>query len=356
MFFNYKNCTFSLSGVDILATNVNMSIDTKNSPVYNENFKKNSYSYVAEDTVDTTFSISYYLTGKDFVKEYLLGSNSEQGISGNFGGFYFNSGFITSYSIDGSPDSLAKADLEIKVFEPIKGSFEATAPSNKNEITPLNFSNFYLSGSANGTNFDSNTYNFLSFRYQYQREVSKYIKEENVIFNESGRAYFGKRSQQLSFFIENYDMSLPASGIPCSFYLSLFTGVNPLDTLAFSGILSSKKISLDAQGYAKSEFSLSQDFSHFKPAITSFSPAAIRPGASVTILGQNFINVKNVYFGNEKAPSFSVSSSSQIIATSPSSINSRSLITIETEETSSSSIVSFIPSVSKSSILLRQPT
>ena len=355
MFFNYKNCAFSLSGIDILATNVNMSIDTKNSPVYNEDYKKNSYSYAPEDTTDTTFSISYYLTGKDFVKEYLLGANSEQGISGNFGGFYFNSGFITSYSIDGSPDSLAKADLELKVFEPIKGSFQAATPSNKNEIVPLNFSNFYLSGYSNGSSFDSNGYSFLSFRYQYQREITKYIREESSIFNESGRAYFGKRSQQINFVLDNYDMSLPASGVPCSFSLSLLTGSNPIDTLSFSGILSSKKISLDAQGYAKSEFSLNQDFSHFQPIITTFSPAVIKPNTNVTILGQNFINVKNVYFGNEKASSFSVNSTSQITAVSPSTINSRSLITIETEETSFSSIVSFIPSVALNNIKVSPP-
>lgn len=355
MFFNYKNCTFSLSGIDILATNVNMSIDTKNSPVYKEDFKKNSYSYAPEDTADTVFSISYYLTGKDFVKEYLLGSNSEQGISGNFGGFYFNSGFISSYSLDGSPDTLAKVNLELKVFEPIKGSFVASSPSNKTEIVPLNFSNFYLSGYANGSSFDSNGYSFLSFQYQYQREITKYLKEENPTFNESGRAYFGKRSQQLNFVLDNYDMSLPASGVLCSFSLSLLTGANALDTLSFSGILSSKKISLDAQGYAKSEFSLNQDFSHFQPTISSFSPAVVKPNTNVTILGQNFINIKNVYFGNDKAASFTVNSISQITAVSPSNINSKSLITIETEETSSSSIVSFIPSVLLSNIKVSPP-
>ena len=62
MFFNYKNCPFKLSGVDILATNVNMSLDSSNTPVYNEEFKKNSYTYAPEDTVDTNFSIIFIVS------------------------------------------------------------------------------------------------------------------------------------------------------------------------------------------------------------------------------------------------------------------------------------------------------
>lgn len=354
MFFNYKNCSFKLSGVDILATNVNMSLDTSNTPVYNEEFKKNSYSYAPENTTDTTFSVSYYLTGKDFVKEYLLGANSEQGISGNFGGLYFNSGYITSYSINGGPDSLAKVDLDIKVFEPLKGQFSVTPPINQNEITPLNFSNFYLSGNANNVKFDSNTYSFLSFNYRYQRDVEKYLKEESVEFDNTSRAYLGKRNQSLSFTLDNYDLSLPSSGVPCSFYLSLLTGASPLDTLAFSGIISSKRVSLDAQGYAKAEFSLRQDFSHFKPLITDFTPRVILPGATMTINGKNFINVQKVFFGNTLASSFNVASTDLITAVAPSSLKGASVITIETEETSSSSVFNFRTSVSKEDIRLAQ--
>jgi len=345
MFFNYKNCTFSFSGIDILASNVNMSLDTSNTPVYNEEFKKNSYSYVAEDTVDTNFSISYYLTGKDFVKEYLLGASSEQGISGNFCGLYFENGYITNYSIKGSPDSLAKVDVEVKVFEPLKGAFSATAPINRPEFTPLNFSSFYLSGNLDGTPFDSNGYNFTNFNYQYQREVQKYNKEESSVFDQSGRAYLGKRSQSLSFEIDNFNYSLPYSGVPCSFYISLLTGSQPLDTLSFAGIVSSKRSSVEAQGYIRSEFSLRQDFSHFKPVITDFTPRVILPGATVTINGSNFINVKKIFFGNTEATSFNPVSTSLITAVAPISLKGAAAILIDTEETSSSSIFNFKTSV-----------
>ena len=352
MFFNYKNCTFSLSGVDVLASNVNMSLDSSNTPVYNEEFKKNSYSYAAEDTVDTTFSVSYYLTGKDFVKEYLLGANSEQGISGNFCGLYFQSGYITNYSIKGSPDALAKVDVEIKVFEPLKGAFSATTPINRAEFAPLNFSSFYLSGNLDGVPFDSNGYSFTNFSYQYQREVQKYNKEGATTFDQSGRAYLGKRSQSLSFELDNFNVSLPYSGVPCTFYISLQTGAAPLDTLSFAGIVSSKRTSLETQGYARSEFSLKQDFSHFKPVITDFTPRVILPGATVTINGSNFINVKKIFFGNTEATSFNPVSTSLITAVAPISLKGAAAILIDTEETSSSSIFNFKTSVNKNDIRL----
>jgi hypothetical protein len=329
-----------------------MSLDTSNAPVYNEEFKKNSYSYVAEDTVDTNFSISYYLTGKDFVKEYLLGVNSEQGISGNFCGLYFQNGYITNYSIKGSPDSLAKVDVEVKVFEPLKGAFSATAPINRPEFTPLNFSSFYLSGNLDGTPFDSNGYNFTNFSYQYQREVQKYNKEGSATFDQSGRAYLGKRSQSLSFEIDNFNYSLPYSGVPCSFYISLQTGYQPLDTLSFAGIVSSKRSSVEAQGYIRSEFSLRQDFSHFKPVITDFTPRVILPGATVTINGSNFINVKKIFFGNTEATSFNPVSTSLITAVAPIGLKGAAAILIDTEETSSSSIFNFKTSVLVSDIRL----
>jgi len=352
MFFNYKNCTFNLSGVDVLASNVNMSLDSSNTPVYNEEFKKNSYSYAAEDTVDTTFSVSYYLTGKDFVKEYLLGANSEQGISGNFCGLYFQSGYITNYSIKGSPDALAKVDVEIKVFEPLKGAFSATTPINRPEFAPLNFSSFYLSGNLDGVPFDSNGYSFTNFSYQYQREVQKYNKEGATTFDQSGRAYLGKRSQSLSFELDNFNVSLPYSGVPCTFYISLQTGAAPLDTLSFAGIVSSKRTSLETQGYARSEFSLKQDFSHFKPVITDFTPRVILPGATVTINGSNFINVKKIFFGNTEATSFNPVSTSLITAVAPISLKGAAAILIDTEETSSSSIFNFKTSVNKNDIRL----
>jgi len=352
MFFNYKNCTFKLSGVDILATNVNMSLDTSLSPVFNEEFKKNSYSYASENTVDTSFSISYYLTGKDFVKEYLLGANSEQGISGNFCGLYFENGYITNYSLKGSPDSLAKVDLELKVFETLKGSFSAVTPTNQPEITPLNFSNFYLSGNLDGVPFDSNGYNFSNFSYQYQREVEKYNKEGASTFDQSGRAYLGKRSQTLSFEIDNFNTSLPYSGVPCSFYVSLQTGAQPLDTLSFAGVVSSKRSSVEAQGYVRSEFSLRQDFSHFRPVITDFTPRVILPGGTVTINGSNFINVKKIFFGNTEASSFNVASTSLLTAVAPAQLKGAAPIYIETEETSFSSIFNFKTSVNENDIRL----
>jgi len=329
-----------------------MSLDSSNTPVYNEEFKKNSYSYIAEDTVDTSFSISYYLTGKDFVKEYLLGANSEQGISGNFCGLYFQNGYITNYSIKGSPDSLAKVDVEVKVFEPLKGAFSATAPINRPEFTPLNFSSFYLSGNLDGTPFDSNGYNFTNFSYQYQREVQKYNKEGATTFDQSGRAYLGKRSQSLSFELDNFNVSLPYSGVPCTFSISLQTGTAPLDTLSFAGIVSSKRTSVETQGYARSEFTLKQDFSHFKPVITDFTPRVILPGGTVTINGSNFINVKKIFFGNTEATSFNPVSTSLITAVAPTSLKGAAAILIDTEETSSSSIFNFKTSVNKNEIIL----
>jgi hypothetical protein len=180
----------------------------------------------------------------------------------------------------------------------------------------------------------------------------KYNKEGSSAFDQSGRAYLGKKSQSLSFEIDNFNYSLPYSGVPCSFYVSLQTGSQPLDTLSFAGIVSSKRSSVEAQGYIRSEFSLRQDFSHFKPLISDFTPRVILPGGTVTINGSNFINVKKILFGNTEASSFSVASTSSLTAVAPAQLKGAAPIYIETEETSSSSIFNFKTSVNKNDIRL----
>lgn len=69
------------------------------------------------------------------------------------------------------------------------------------------------------------------------------------------------------------------------------------------------------------------------PAISSISPAfgTTAGGTSVTITGTNFVNVSQVQFGSANAMSFSVTNTSQIIATSPSA--SASLVDISVTNT-----------------------
>lgn len=354
MFFNYKNCTFTLSGIDIYASDVNLSIEAKNTAIYREESKKNSYLYAPEDTVDSKFSISYYITGRDSVRDYLLGGSSDTPISGNFCGLYFNSGYITSYSIKGQPDSLIKADVEIQVFEPLKGLFSSSTPSVRPTLYPLNFSNLSISGYFTGQSFDTNTNNFLSFNYNFQREVLKYLKEGDSAFSGNSRAYIGKRNQTFIFEIDNYDSTLPISGVLGSIALNFKSGSFVYDTLNLSGLINSKKTTLQSQGYLKSEFQLKQDFSHFKPVITDFTPRYLYAGGLVTINGLNFINVRNVYFGDAKVPFFSNPSTVLVTATVPTGIKGAVPINIETDESFSSTVFNFKPAVSGGSVLISQ--
>lgn len=356
MFYNYKNCIFTLSGYDILATDVNLSIETKNTPIYREETKKNSYVYSQEDVAESKFNVSYYLTGKDFVKEYLLGSNSDLPITGGFCGLSFGSGFITSYGIKAQPDSLIKADLEITVLDPLKGSFSPTTPINKTNFTPLNFVNVYFSGNLTGLSFDSNTNDVTNFEYQIQRELTKYIREGYQAFTGDSRGYIGKRSQTLSFELDSVDFTLPNSGISAGMTFVTRDSNNSIiyDTFTLSGILTSKKATIQSQGYLKTSFYFKQDSSHLKPVITDFTPRYVVPGAAVTINGLNFINVKNIYFGHTKTSSFSLPNSTTIIATVPTNVKGPTLISVETDESYLSTVINFRPSITGSSISLPQ--
>lgn len=356
MLYNYKNCYFYLSGADILATDVNLSIDAKNTPIYREETKKNAYTYSQDDAPDVKFTVSYYLTGLDPIKQYVLGGNSDLPITGNFCGLYFNSGYITSYSLKSQPNSLAKIDLELTVLDPLRGAFTPVTPVNQQALNPLNFSGFYFSGTLTGQAFDSNTNNILSFSYQLQREFNKYLREGSSAYTGSdARGYLGKRSQSVNFEIDNVDFTLPNSGVDASVQFYYKNGNTIYDVFQLSGILNSKRGSLSSQGFFKSEFSLKQDYSHSKPVITDFTPRYILPGAAVTINGLNFINVKNVYFGNLLSPSFSNPSTVLITATAPANIKGAVPIIIETDESYQSTNLNFKTAVSRNNISVSQP-
>ena len=126
-------------------------------------------------------------------------------ISGNFGGLNFDSGYLTSYSVDFSPNAPAVATASVSFFDELKGEFVSapSAPPLSTEV--LNFSNAVISSTFEEDVVD----NFVAGTFNYSSDVGPvYLIGET----KPSRASFGVKTVNLNFEIDNLIGDLPISG------------------------------------------------------------------------------------------------------------------------------------------------
>src|SRR5690606_27521922 len=84
---------------------------------YNDN-------YVPANGIGGSLRISYLLTGKDSLVDYI--SLDEVPVSVNFGSLYFNQGYLKSYGFNLTPNNPVVVNAEIVFFDSISGQFSPT--------------------------------------------------------------------------------------------------------------------------------------------------------------------------------------------------------------------------------------
>ena len=128
MFYSASNAKLKVNDEEILASNASLSLSTSLQPNYLIT-QRNTNKYVASDGIGGTLSFDYYLTGKDYFKSFITGQGESQKettvISGNFGGLNFDSGYLTSYSVNFGPNAPASANATVTFFDELRGVFAA---------------------------------------------------------------------------------------------------------------------------------------------------------------------------------------------------------------------------------------
>ena len=116
MFYSASNAKLKVNDEEILASNASLSLSTSLQPNYLIT-RRNTNKFVASDGVGGDLSFNYFLTGKDFFKTFITGQGERAReatvISGNFGGLNFDSGYLTSYSVNFGPNSPAIASAKV---------------------------------------------------------------------------------------------------------------------------------------------------------------------------------------------------------------------------------------------------
>jgi hypothetical protein len=130
-YYNYNNAKLELASyaggswgaaVPIYAENLTISL-TSNLKAIDLLPNRSSFSYTAGGGINGSLSLGYYLTGEDFLANFMESDNL---ISGNFAGLSFSSGALTSYSFEAVPFGPVMVSTSINFYGGIRGRFTPT--------------------------------------------------------------------------------------------------------------------------------------------------------------------------------------------------------------------------------------
>ena len=91
MFYNFKNLKLCVNGRFMFANDVSLSLQNNLEPLFT-NPNKHASSYGPTTALEGNLKLSYYITGEDILKNFISDENTT--ITGNFGGLFFNSGYL----------------------------------------------------------------------------------------------------------------------------------------------------------------------------------------------------------------------------------------------------------------------
>ena len=258
MFYSASNAKLKVNDEEILASNASLSLSTSLQPNYLIT-QRSTNKYVASDGVGGTLSFNYYLTGKDYFKTFIIGQGEREKettvISGNFGGLNFDSGYLTSYSVNFGPNAPASASATVIFFDELRGDFTSVEELAPDISTVLNFRNAVVSNV--GQVFESGSVeNFVGGAYNYTAEVKPvYLINETKPSSVS----FGPKNVNLNFEIDTPSGYLPYSGASAKISVDLKNNQNNVvENFTCDGALQQRDIGSSVGDYIKQTINIIQ--------------------------------------------------------------------------------------------------
>ena len=257
MFYSSSNAKLRVNDHEILASNARLSLTAAVEPNYVAG-ARHSQTFNASRGIEGRLDFDYYLTGADYFKLFITGQGEvkdssaevvDDPISGNFGGLNFDSGYLTSYGVNFSPNSPAVASASVRFFDELKGTFVSAPSPPPSSTGVLNFSNAVVSSVFEEDEVD----NFVEGTFNYDSNVEAvYLAGET----KPSRVSFGVKSINMNFEIDNPTGNLPISGSEAQIEVALkkfnnvaismedwtqragYNGYNPFDSSAGNGDVS----------------------------------------------------------------------------------------------------------------------
>lgn len=311
MFYTFKNARITVDGKDLIAESVNISHSSSVDPYYEQGDRYNS-NYVLTNGQKGSFQVSYYLTGEDFLKEYI--NTDSASFSGNFGGLHFESGYLESYSFQSAPNSPVVITVNGTFFDKIKGTFSPTYDSISKNSNFYNHSDSTITaiGSEIGSLSEVETYS-----YSVQNSITPVYYQNSFV---PDRIHFDRRRTEMSISFSELisDLGLTGQNGGASIVFNHPDG-GALGSYSCSGKMVSKSYSTSVGSKIRSEIRIFSEFYQESPTLTSISPTAssLTVGYSFLANGTNLLETRRISLADREVTDFTVLSNSQISGVIP---------------------------------------
>jgi len=286
MQYSFKNAELKINDKSIVAEEVNFSLSAPIQGVFREG-EKDSYEFAPQNGNENVMSVTYLMTGTDPLKTYI---SAETGIiSGNFGGLYFESGYLTSYNFDAAPNFPISVNASIKFFEPLTGTFTPTY-NQSTDYKILNINDVTVTGASIGPldDIDSVSYSFT------QNVIPQYV------IGESKPKKTLIESKEISMNVKGAHITgvLPPQGLPAHYEITFaHPQISNLTGNYFvNGYISDRTINTRTNSEIKTSFTIKQNYTKKRPRIRSVRATSIYAGQVINITGNDMLNVEKVLF------------------------------------------------------------
>src|SRR6266498_4439825 len=162
MFYHYANARILINNEQMFVNSLDLSVVAQTNPNYVIG-NKSTFRHVPTNGIIGSLKLNYYLTGTDPLKNYIFADTEP--ITGNFMGFYFNSGYLTNYSFNCTPNNSVVINSEVVFFEDLHGTFASPSPQDHFSASPLNVNDITFTNIPNYSIFTFDELTSLNFNY-----------------------------------------------------------------------------------------------------------------------------------------------------------------------------------------------
>lgn len=292
-FQHYRDCLFKIDDTRMFVDDITISTNASIEPVIKQGSKRPEYLNNS-GPIKTSVNLSYYITGFDPLKNYINDQYSV--VSGDFAGYYFPSGYLTSYSLNVRPNSPIKVSATIDVFDDLKGSYTANTSGESPKV--LNYVNAVLTQMTS----DYSTESFINadqISYNYSlNTIAEYINCTGDSGKLPYRVIYGEKTLSMSVESDNTKMSLPTTGDPAGLILKIYDNqINQVMDYQCSGTVTSRDIKVSAGNELRTTYKIEQYEIMPPPVISGYSTSTHGPNRAIAFYGSNLQSIKTAKVG-----------------------------------------------------------
>lgn len=266
MLYSASNAKLKINGNEILASNASLSLGASLNPRYQiaGDSTRNTAVYSPTNGIGGQLNFSYFITGKDYFKTFITGQgetgNMGEVISGNFGGLNFDSGYLTSYSANFSPNSSSVANVSISFFDQLNGVFSPSEEQAPDSTQILNLRSAIIEGEF-ASDSEGSVDNFIGGAYNYTSQVRPvYLMGETKPSSVS----YGQKVVNMNFEIDSPTGYLPVSGTSAKIKVSLLPIISSdvafaVEDFVCSGLIQQRNIASAVGDYIKHSINIVQN-------------------------------------------------------------------------------------------------